>query len=127
MITLRHELSPGDLARHLYRTLCAREYGFDSTFEAYVARPLAEFSARIATHAIACGCGDEQATCWLLESSAFDKVRSTLVSGRSVARPGLGKQLLDEAIALPAEQPESIFLWTVSALIGGIFDAQVHQ
>jgi GNAT superfamily N-acetyltransferase len=44
-IELRTELRPGDLGRvaYLHGTLYAREYGWDATFEAYVAAGLAEF------------------------------------------------------------------------------------
>src|SRR3990167_5277769 len=43
--TLRSELRPGDLGRivWLHGTVYAHECGFDPTFEAYVAGPLAEF------------------------------------------------------------------------------------
>src|SRR5262245_6999107 len=43
--TVRHEMRPGDTVAivHLHGTIYAREYGFDATFEAYVAGPLAEF------------------------------------------------------------------------------------
>jgi hypothetical protein len=42
---LRHNLKPGDLGSlvYLHGMIYAREYGFDPTFEAYVAGPLAQF------------------------------------------------------------------------------------
>lgn len=44
-LLVRTELRPGDLGSivHLHSVLYAREYGFDPTFEAYAAGPLAEF------------------------------------------------------------------------------------
>src|SRR5437899_492654 len=44
-VTVRTTLRPGDIGTivYLHGVLYAREYGFDSTFEAYVAGPLAEF------------------------------------------------------------------------------------
>jgi hypothetical protein len=43
---LRSELRPGDLGRivQLHGDLYSREHGFDPTFEAYVAGPLAQFA-----------------------------------------------------------------------------------
>jgi hypothetical protein len=45
-VTARHNLKPGDVGYliYLHGVLYATEYGWDHTFEAYVAGPLAEFA-----------------------------------------------------------------------------------
>jgi hypothetical protein len=45
-ISIRHDLKPGDIGYliYLHGTLYGQEYGWDHTFEAYVAGPLAEFA-----------------------------------------------------------------------------------
>ena len=47
-ITIRTDLRPGDFGAviSLHGILHGREFGFDATFEAYVAAPLAEFVQR---------------------------------------------------------------------------------
>ena len=47
-VAIRYELRPGDLGRivYLHGTLYAAECGWDHTFEAYVAGPLAAFALR---------------------------------------------------------------------------------
>jgi GNAT superfamily N-acetyltransferase len=119
---LRHDLKPGDLGSiiHLHGTVYAREHGFDPTFEAYVAGPLAEFvrwrsdrdrlwiaerGERIAGCIAIVGTSEKEAQLrWFLVDP----------SARGL---GLGKKLLHEAIAFSRHCGyEALFLWTVRAL-----------
>jgi ribosomal protein S18 acetylase RimI-like enzyme len=120
--TLRHDLKPGDLGYivHLHGLLYAREFGFDPTFEAYVAGPLAEFVRN----------RGERDQLWLAESGEriVGSVAIVGVSAReaqlrwflvdpSVRGLGLGRKLLDEAITFSKQRSyATVFLWTVSAL-----------
>jgi N-acetylglutamate synthase-like GNAT family acetyltransferase len=120
---LRTELRPGDLGRivSLHGELYARECGFDLTFEAYVAGPLAEF---VRSHSPA-------NRLWIAEhedrivgcvaivaaSTCAAQLRWYLVVPEMRGH-GLGRRLLTEAIAFSRKQGyETVFLWTVSALI----------
>ncbi|HET8648839.1 MAG TPA: GNAT family N-acetyltransferase, partial [Gemmatimonadales bacterium] len=122
--TLRSELRPGDIGAiaALHGTLYAREYGFDHTFEAYVAGPLAEFALRNAPNE----------RIWLAEQAgrlvgvvaivaedgdpATAQLRWFLVDPSARGR-GLGRRLLDTAIEFSrAAGYRRIVLWTVSAL-----------
>lgn len=122
MITLRTDLRPGDLGAivHLHGTLYAREYGFDPTFEAYVAGPLAEFILH----------PSPRNRLWLAEqdsrfvgciamvgaAEAEAQLRWYLVDP-SVRGQGLGKQLMREALQFSRDQGyRSVFLWTVNLL-----------
>src|SRR5215472_7717274 len=120
--TLRHDLRPGDLGSvvALHGTLYAREYGFDPTFEAYVAGPLSDF-VRAA---------DPRSRLWLAEqgerivgcvavvaaSPQVAQLRWFLVDP-SARGTGLGKRLLREALAF-CESCEytSVVLWTERSL-----------
>jgi GNAT superfamily N-acetyltransferase len=120
-ITLRTDLRPGDLGSvvHLHGVVYAREHGFDPTFEAYVAGPLAELVL-----------APDRGRIWLAERDgrlvgcvaivAADvrtaQLRWFLVEP-SARGAGLGTRLLREAVAFCRERGhERIFLWTVSAL-----------
>lgn len=121
-VTLRTDLRPGDIGYiiYLHGVVYAREYGFDHTFEAYVAGPLSEF-ARAAS---------VRERLWIAEwdgrivgcvaivasSPQVAQLRWFLVDpdARGI---GVGKRLLGEAIAFSKQSGyESITLWTVSAL-----------
>jgi GNAT superfamily N-acetyltransferase len=125
-VTLRTELKPGDIGTiiTLHGILYADEYGFDYTFEAYVATPLAQFvRASSARERI-----------WIAEqdgrmvgciaivgvSTRVAQLRWFLVVPRARGM-GLGKKLLNEAIAFcHACGYRSMVLWTVSTLAAAI-------
>ncbi len=120
--SLRTSLVPGDLGSlvRLHGLIYAREYGFDATFEAYVAGPLAEFVRR----------GADRERIWIAEReeqivgcvavvAASDReaqLRWFLVDP-SARGSGLGRRLLGAAVAFARGAGyASIFLWTVRAL-----------
>lgn len=120
--TLRHDLVAGDLGRIVafHGIIYAQEYGFDQTFEAYVAAGLAEFACARA----------EGSRLWLAERDGTiagciaivginereSQLRWYLVDPATRGL-GLGRKLLHQAIDFcRARGYESIFLWTVSAL-----------
>ena len=122
-VTLRTELRPGDLGAivSLHGILYAREYGFDPSFEAYVAGPLAEFVCA----------GSNRERLWIAErdgrivgcvaivaaSPETAQLRWFLVDP-SARGTGLGKRLLYEAVAFCKECGyRKVILWTVSALL----------
>jgi GNAT superfamily N-acetyltransferase len=120
-ITIRTHLIPGDLGAivHLHGVLYAREYGFDPTFEAYVAGPLAEFvkagSPRerlwIAERGRIVGC------IAIVQAEAETAQLRWFLVDPSARGTGLGKRLLSEAVAFSKESGyTAIILWTVSAL-----------
>jgi len=120
-ITVRHQLRPGDLGAvvHFHGVIYAREYGFDRTFEAYVAGPLAEFarteSARerlwIAER------GDQVVACIAIVAATERQAQLRWFLVHPEARgSGLGTRLLSEALEFSQQQEyDSIMLWTVSA------------
>lgn len=119
---LRTDLRPGDIGEivRLHGVLYAREYGFDPTFEAYVAEPLARFAIS----------ASPRERLWIAERQGaiagcvaivavppqVAQLRWFLVDP-SARGSGLGTRLLDEAIAFSrACGYGSIVLWTVGAL-----------
>lgn len=122
VFTLRTDLAPGDLGCivHLHGIVYAREHGFDTTFESYVAGPLAEF---------VCNRTDRDSL-WIAErgnrlvgciaivgASAEEAQLRWFLVDPSARGLGLGKRLLGEAVEFCKRcSYETVFLWTVSAL-----------
>jgi ribosomal protein S18 acetylase RimI-like enzyme len=121
-VTIRTELRPGLIGKviSLHGTLYEQESGFDATFEAYVAGPLAEFVLR----------RSPRERLWIAEldgrllgcvaivaaSEVTAQLRWFLVDPGARGM-GLGKRLLDKAIEFSQNQGyRSIILWTVSSL-----------
>jgi GNAT superfamily N-acetyltransferase len=119
---VRTTLNPGDLGSivRLHGAVYAQEHGFDPTFEAYVAAPLAEFVLRcsdrdrlwIAEH------GGAIAGCIAIErSSDLEAQLRWFLVHPSARGLGLGTRLLREAVLFCKDAgARAIFLWTVSIL-----------
>lgn len=121
-IRIRHEFVPGDIGKlvALHGLLYAQEYGFDHTFEAYVAGPLAEFVLHQSV----------RERIWLVDVN--DVLRGSLAIVKhneieaqlrwyllhpSLRGKGLGALLMEESIAFCRQQGYAkVFLWTVSSL-----------
>jgi ribosomal protein S18 acetylase RimI-like enzyme len=122
VITLRTELRPGDLGLivHLHGVTYARERGFDPTFEAYVAGPLAEFvrSDSPRGRIWVAEQGSRLVACVAIVAAAPQtaQLRWFLVDPAARGR-GLGKRLLHEAVAFCRSCGYAeVVLWTESAL-----------
>jgi GNAT superfamily N-acetyltransferase len=120
-VALRHDVRPGDLGAivRLHGTVYARENGFDTTFEAYVAGPLAEFALRRSDRErlwIAERDGGLAGCVAVVAAGSEAQLRWFLVEP-SARGAGLGRRLLGEAVAFAAGCGyPSMFLWTVAAL-----------
>ncbi len=121
-ITVRTDLRPGDLGRVilLHGEVYARECGFDATFEAYGAGPIAEFAlSRSERERIwIAERGDRLVGSIAIVSASTDvaQLRWFLVDPGARGH-GLGTRLLNEAVAFSrAGGYGSILLWTVGAL-----------
>lgn len=119
---ITHNLQPGDIGQIVYQhgQLYAKEHGYDFTFEAYVAEPLAQFAKRT----------NSRERIWLAKqgekiigsicicqfSNTTAQLRWFFV-GPEARGCGLGKRLLDDAISFcVAQRYSQINLWTVKGL-----------
>jgi GNAT superfamily N-acetyltransferase len=121
-IHIGHEFKPGDVGRliELHGLLYSQEYGFDHTFEAYVAKPLGDFVLH----------QTDRERIWLVDSDgilmgslAIVKHNETEAQLRwyllhpSLRGKGLGTRLVEESVTFCREQGyKKVFLWTVSSL-----------
>jgi GNAT superfamily N-acetyltransferase len=122
-VTIRHDLRPGDLGRvtTMHGVLYAEEYGWDHTFEAYVAETLAEFGRALRPG---------QDRLWLAEldgqligsigivgrESGLAQLRWFLVHPDARGR-GLGQRLVNDALAFCRTAGyRAVFLWTEARL-----------
>jgi N-acetylglutamate synthase-like GNAT family acetyltransferase len=121
-VTLRTRLEPGDVGWIVYRhgVIYARECGFDHTFEAYVAGPLADFvrSASARDRLWLAEQGGRIVGCIAIVAASARTAQLRWFLVEPEARGGgLGKRLLREAVAFCKETGyDSVILWTVSAL-----------
>jgi N-acetylglutamate synthase-like GNAT family acetyltransferase len=120
---IRSNLQPGDISCiiYLHGTLYTKEYGWDYTFEGYVAESLAKFAlsfdARKDCLWIAETNGQMVGSIGIVgESNSEAQLRWFLVDPAMRGR-GLGRDLLDNALQFCRDRGlKSVFLWTVSGL-----------
>ncbi len=121
-ITLRNDLRPGDLGSivRMHGTLYAQEYGFDLTFEAYVAGPLAEFVRNQTDRDrlwVAERNGEVVGSIAIVHASPKQAQLRWFLVAPAARGHGLGTKLIQESISFCRQcRYQSIILWTVSAL-----------
>jgi N-acetylglutamate synthase-like GNAT family acetyltransferase len=122
-LTIRHDFKPGDIEclTSLHGILYAKDYGWDKSFEMYVAGPLSEFAAS----------RTKREKVWLVERDSTIAGSIAIVqSSADIAQlrwfllhpdlrgRGIGSFLIKEAILFCREQSyRSIFLWTEVSLV----------
>ncbi|TAL32656.1 MAG: GNAT family N-acetyltransferase [Spirochaetes bacterium] len=121
-ITVRTALRPGDAGKiiALHGLVYADEHGFDHTFEAYIAEPLAHFITRNSPREriwIADRRGDVAGSIALVDEGRGAGQLRWFILDRDARGKGLGATLLENLIAFAAEQRyERIMLWTLDIL-----------
>jgi ribosomal protein S18 acetylase RimI-like enzyme len=121
--SIRSSFRPGDIGwiTYLHGTLYAKEYGWDHTFDAYVAEALAKFALSF----------DARKDCLWIAEKDEEIVGFVAIAGYSeleaqlrwfLVHPahrgrGLGRLLLSKALEFCREHKfKFVFLWTVSGL-----------
>ena len=119
-ISMRHDLRPGDVGyiTYLHGILYAPEQGWDHTFDAYVAIPLAEFArSRSPGERIWIVEDGERIVGSLAIVKFSDKEAQLrwLLLHPEVRGQGIGRKLVEEALDFCRDAGySSVFLWTVN-------------
>lgn len=122
-IRIRHNFKPGDIGYliYLHGALYAEEHGWDHTFEAYVAGPLAEFAKSHNDREqvwIVDKDGEVAGSIAIVEASKRKAQLRWLLLHPDLRGHGIGRTLVEEAISFCKDSGYSlVFLWTVSTLI----------
>jgi N-acetylglutamate synthase-like GNAT family acetyltransferase len=125
-VHIRTRLQPGDIGAitYLHGYLYAKEYGFDCSFEPYVARPLSEFAlAKNDRERIWIVENNEQVSgsIAIVEHSGIEAKLRWLILHPDIRGRGLVRKLLKGAISFCREYEYSkIFLWTAGFLTTAI-------
>ncbi len=119
---LRHDPRPGDIGEmvRMHGVLYAREHGFSSAFEAYVAGTMAAYTWPLS----------DRERLWILEKEGTMAGTIAIVKGTESAAQlrwlllradirgkGLGRALVEEAVSFSRLSGySSVFLWTIGSL-----------
>jgi N-acetylglutamate synthase-like GNAT family acetyltransferase len=121
-VSIRNQLKPGDIGylTYLHGILYANELGWDYTFEAYVAGPLAVFATAYNDREriwIVEKDGQIAGSIAIVEASEREAQLRWLLLTPDLRGYGLGRLLVEQALEFCKEQGySSVFLWTVSLL-----------
>jgi N-acetylglutamate synthase-like GNAT family acetyltransferase len=122
LISIRNDLLPGDVGyiTYLHGTLYAPEQGWDYTFDAYVAIPLAEFAKSHSSREriwIVEKEGKIVGSVAIVEFSDTEAQLRWLLLDPDIRGQGLGRWLVEEALGFCRDSGySSVFLWTVNTL-----------
>ena len=121
-VSIRNQLKAGDIGylTYLHGILYANEYGWDYTFETYVAGPLAEFAKRHNNREriwIVEKDGQITGSVAIVEASEQEAQLRWMLLTPDLRGQGLGRTLVEQALDFCKKQEyHSVFLWTVSLL-----------